>query len=373
MDNISVPPNYKIVTKLGTGSFATVWEVEDIKTGTHYAMKIIPLITDAKDLNSEERLKNELAVNNIAHHPNIANFKEYIEDEKNAFLVFELCSNGTLGDLLNRLGQIPEDELRTYFIETAKGLRYLHEEANVIHRDIKIDNIMFNSNNSVKIIDFGLSVKFNPTKNEKFTKVCGSPKYVPPEMFFGEEYDDAIDIWALGVVIFYCACGYFPFESYQLQKLSYKIMFEEPIYPLGISDDLIDLLKQMLEKGPDERIRWEGIFNHPWVKKGLEQKQKILKKPPIPIKPPKSGFKVPTPVQKEEYQGTIYVTHRSQALIKKDLTSSLDVINGIEPAPRPKQRRLSKLNESLDAITTVVNVKNSHLYESMPIKGPKKD
>ena len=373
MDDITIPSDYKAITKLGTGSFATVWEVENVHTGVHYAMKIIPHITDAKDLNSEERLKNELTANKIAHHPNVAEFIECIEDEKNTYLVFELCSNGTLGDLLNRLGQIPEDELRSYFIETAKGLRYLHEEANIIHRDIKIDNIMFNSNNTIKIIDFGLSVKFNPIKNEKFSKVCGSPKYVPPEMFFGEEYDAGIDIWALGVVLFYCASGYFPFESYQLQKLSYKIMFEEPIYPLGISDDLIELLKGMLEKGPDERITWEGIFNHPWVKKGLNQKQKILKKPPIPIKPPNSGFKVPTQSNKEEYQGTIYVTHRSQALIKKDLTSSLDTLTGIEPAPRPKQRRLSKLNESLDAITTVVNVKNSHLYESMPIRKSGKD
>lgn len=373
MDNVSVPPEYKIITRLGTGSFATVWEVEEIQTGDHYAMKIISLITDGKDVNSDERLKNELLANKIAHHPNIASFVKEIRDEKNIYLVFELCSNGTLGDLVNRLGQIPEDELRVYFIETARGLRYLHEEANIIHRDIKIDNIMFNSNNTIKLIDFGLSVKFNPIKNEKFNKVCGSPKYVPPEMFFGEEYDACIDIWAFGIVLFYCACGYFPFESYQLQKLSYKIMFEEPIYPLGVSDDLIDLLKKMLEKGPDERITWGEIFDHPWVKKGLNQKQKILKKPPIPIKPPKSGFKLPTPSQKEEYQGTIYVTHRSQALIKKDLTSSLDTINGIEPAPRPKQRRLSKLNESLDAITTVVHVKNSHLYESIPIRKNGKD
>ncbi|KAK8858151.1 hypothetical protein M9Y10_013252 [Tritrichomonas musculus] len=368
MENIVIPSDYKIITKLGTGSFATVWEVEDVQNGNRYAMKIIPHTTEEKDMNGEERLKNEVTVCKILHHQNIAELVDFRDDEKNAYLVFELCSNGTLGDLLMRLGQIPEDELRGYFIETAKSLRYLHEEANIIHRDIKIDNIMFNSNNSIKIIDFGLSTKFNPIKNEKFNKVCGSPKYVPPEMFFGEEYGPSIDIWALGVVLFYCSSGYFPFESYQLQKLSYKIMFEEPIYPLGISEDLIDLLKKMLNKEPDDRINWKEIFDHPWVKKGLSQKPKILKKPPIPVKPPNSGLKVPTLSPKEEFQGSIYVTHRSQAAIKRDLTSSLDVINGIETTTRRKQRRMSKLNESMDAITTVVHVMNSHLYESLPIR-----
>ena len=93
-------------------------------------------------------------------------------------------------------------------------------------------------------------------------------------MFFGEEYNYFVDIWALGVVLFYCVAGYFPFESYVLEKLTRKIMFEEPIYPLNISDDCIDLLTKMLDKEPASRISWEGIFQHPWVKSGLHEFRK---------------------------------------------------------------------------------------------------
>lgn len=372
-----LPSNYQLIGKLGIGSFATVWEAHDTENNTNVAIKIIPHDLENPDSNWRERLDNEVNVLSSIHHPHIAEFYKEIEEKDVSYLVFELCEKGTLGHLMLKLGQIPEDQMRGYFLQISEALRYLHEEAHIIHRDIKIDNILFDSDNTIKLIDFGLSVHFNPEENERFTKICGSPKYVAPEMFFGEEYDSSIDIWALGVVLFYCISGYFPFESYQLQKLSYKIMFEEPIYPLGISDELLDLIKKLLDKEPDDRITWTQIFDHPWVKKAVpvtkeSSKRSIMRPHPsnklapsvVPKIEPHETLNI---LEHEEYHDTITITHHIQATIKYPFTSSLSHISNITPATPPGQRRKRALNDSYDKITTVFQVRNSHLCESQII------
>ncbi|OHS99965.1 hypothetical protein TRFO_33479 [Tritrichomonas foetus] len=173
MDFPGLPERYCITSKLGTGSFATVWNAIDLETNSTVAVKVIPHDPGNRTV-CEERIANELHINQVVHHKHIANLLDHYEDDKNSYLINELCCKGTLGDLVLELGMIPENELRKYFIKILKVLKYLHEEVHIIHRDIKIDNIMFDAKNTLKLIDFGLSIEHYPG-DPGLTKCCGSP------------------------------------------------------------------------------------------------------------------------------------------------------------------------------------------------------
>ena len=171
MDFSSLPSKYCILNKLGTGSFATVWKALDFTTNKNVAIKVIPR---ENNLYSAQRIENETNICKSVNHEYIANLIDLVEDEKQVFLILELCSNGSLGDLVLKKGCLEEDEARRYFIQVASALKYLNQEAFIVHRDIKIDNIMLDSKNNAKIIDFGLSIEHHP-EDPGLTKCCGSP------------------------------------------------------------------------------------------------------------------------------------------------------------------------------------------------------
>lgn len=257
----SAPEGYQICQFTGSGAFAKVYKAENKKTHQIVAIKAIPNPTKLSD---KERLKQELRIQKSIHHQSIAKFIEAKEDGNFIYIISEFCSHGTLANLIQKNSRIPENLARKYFIQVAKCLKYLHEEAHVIHRDLKAENIMIDSLDNIKIIDFGLSIEFNP--EQPFIKHnCGSPKYVAPEMFSGNAYNSSVDIWALGVNLFYWICGYYPFDDTNLKKLSHKVLLEEPLYPSYLSSSLIDLLKQIFTKNPLKRITCSEILKHPWT------------------------------------------------------------------------------------------------------------
>lgn len=259
----SALPGYTFLKIAGYGAFATVYKAENKKTHQICAIKVIPK-PKKNNLSDQERLKHELRIQKAVHHPSVAKFFEAIEDQQNLYIITEYCSHGSLSNLILQNSRLPENMARKYFIQVVKCLKYLHEEVHVIHRDLKAENIMLDSCDNIKIIDFGLSIEFNP-KQPFFRHTCGSPKYVAPEMFSGDPYTSSIDIWALGVNLFYWVCGVYPFDDTNLKKLSQKILLNEPSYPSYLSNSIIDLLMRLLKKDPIDRISLSEILEHPWI------------------------------------------------------------------------------------------------------------
>jgi serine/threonine protein kinase len=142
-------------------------------------------------------------------------------------------------------------------------LDYPHNVQKVAHRDLELENILLDSFDNIRVIDFGLSRTFSE-EQDAFTTPCGSPAYLSPELITDGKCTMATDIWSLGVVMYGCATGRFPFFHENMAILCRLITTRDVYYPMTLSDELTDLLQRMLCRNPDERITINQIKRHPW-------------------------------------------------------------------------------------------------------------
>ena len=196
---------YQVAQKTsGKGSYGSIRTAHLIKnTDQVYAIKTI-LIDEV--FKYQQFIVKELDILRSVDHPNIANFYEcYLEHDKVHF-VLEYCSGSTVMQSLKREEYFIEEKAQKIIFETLLAVNHLHAKG-ICHRDIKLENVLFENeleSSSIKIIDFGLSVKFD--KKKKMTEKVGTPYYVAPELLNGY-YDQRIDIWSCGVMLYLMLAG----------------------------------------------------------------------------------------------------------------------------------------------------------------------
>jgi serine/threonine protein kinase len=181
------------------------------------------------------------------------------------------------GDLLGfirKRGKLSELVSKLIFKQLIEGLKYIHKK-NVIHRDIKLDNILIDLTNTVKICDFGVSRKFEP--DEIMYDQCGTPAYICPEIFENNGYKGTgCDIWSAGVTLYYMLGGVQPFKANSLSGMEKNIIKGDFIPLEEVSPEANDLIRGMLQVNPKKRLGIEEILNHPWLDKvDLNQRQKL--------------------------------------------------------------------------------------------------
>ena len=250
--------HYRCVETLGRGGFSKVFRAVHVPTGLGAAIKMIP-----KELFPRDKLDRELDILRRLEHPFCCAFYEFIEDADYYYIVCELVEGGSLFALLSKFGVPPEWRIRHFFVELVSAVDYLHNTLGLAHRDLKLENVMLDRYGNVRLIDYGLGNAVHGS--ECLQTACGSPAYAPPEMMRGKPYNVAADIWSLGVVLYALAVGKLPFEDKNINKMVLKIVQEEPVYPESMSPMLADLIRRMLIKDPQFRIRVEKIREHPWV------------------------------------------------------------------------------------------------------------
>jgi serine/threonine protein kinase len=130
----------------------------------------------------------------------------------------ELLENGSLIDAIHKNGNFPEIIAQKYFAEIFASVEYLHTEMRISHRDLKSENIMFDRNHTIRLIDFGLSSRFNLEDDTSKTK-CGTPAYSAPEILLGKPYTKSVDFWSLGVILYHMLTGVLPFEGNNIDHL----------------------------------------------------------------------------------------------------------------------------------------------------------
>ncbi|OHT10421.1 hypothetical protein TRFO_20304 [Tritrichomonas foetus] len=265
--------NYSVRYQLGSGKFSDVYMAIHDKINLPVAIKRISKsqITTEKD---KIRLNREINILKSAVHQYIIQFFEMIEDEENYYLIMELANNGSLKTVFNPNSPFSEDKCREIIREIVISIGYLHLQLNVVHRDLKLENILFGSDNHIRLIDFGLSNIFS--KNSMHQTACGSPAYTAPEVLTRKKYTGAADIWSCGIILFLLSTGSFPFSDHSLPKLLNKICTEEVNFPSHLSYELRDLVSKMLEKDQNKRISILDILCHPWFNNSKE-----LKKSPV--------------------------------------------------------------------------------------------
>ena len=258
--------DYELFERIGSGTFADVWEARHRITGCHVAVKRFRLTREAQGdclQDAITSMEREIKIMSELDHPLIVELYEVIRKGDVVYLILENVDGGTLLEHINQEGPIDEQSAKFIFAQVLAVLSYLHHEKGVIHRDLKPENVMMDRYQNIRVIDFGFSNVVHQDNPVLYT-ACGSPEYVAPEMLLGQPYSQGADIWSAGVMLFAMMARYLPFEDAHLQRLVQKVIHDEPQYPVEMSRALTDLLQKMLKKDPEERITLEGIKAHPW-------------------------------------------------------------------------------------------------------------
>lgn len=215
---------YAIGKQIGQGAYASVKLVQNKANNQKYALKVYEKFR-LTDPMKRKAVQREIAVLKKVDHPSVIQLVELIDTAKQINLVTEYVQGISMHQFcknINPQRRVPEDQCRPIFRQIAEGMEYLHSQG-VAHRDIKLDNLIIDEKTgAVKIIDFGFSVMCNPSQKLKI--FCGTPSYMAPELTMKREYDGkAVDMWALGVLLFVMITGAFPFRGQSESELYAKI------------------------------------------------------------------------------------------------------------------------------------------------------
>jgi len=265
---------YTLHKTLEKGKFGVVKLGKHVITGEKVAIKVIDK-QQQKQRTLDEMLK-EADIMKRLDHDHIIKVHEIIDTESTFYIIMEYASNG---DLFSRLdcGRMDETEAKEKFNQIISAIRYCHEEQHVIHRDLKPDNVLFDSQNNIKIADFGLSEEFVP--GEKLNTFCGTPEYMAPEVFQGHKFDGPkVDVWSLGIMLYEMLTATLPFPGHTWPHIIERVLHGKYYVPEYISPDCRDLLSKMLVLDPSKRATMDVVIKDAWVNSTSENEKKEPKR-----------------------------------------------------------------------------------------------
>mmetsp|Transcript_48395 Transcript_48395/g.96852 ORF Transcript_48395/g.96852 Transcript_48395/m.96852 type:complete len:402 (-) Transcript_48395:16-1221(-) len=258
--------SYILDKTLGVGATGKVKLAKHSKTGEKVGVKIIrkDLFYDKPSLRI--KVQREISVMKLMYHPHVIKIFDVLEDSKYLFLIIEYAYRGELFNFLVEKRRIQNKEALKFFQQIISGLEYCHKHR-ICHRDLKLENILLDTDYNIKIADFGMASLSVP--NAMLKTFCGSPHYASPEVVSNEPYNGIkADIWSCGVILYALLIGKLPFdeENDNIRRLFNKIRFEPARIPKTIPPDCRDLIRAILTINPDKRITIEKIKIHPWFK-----------------------------------------------------------------------------------------------------------
>ncbi|KZT58038.1 Pkinase-domain-containing protein [Calocera cornea HHB12733] len=285
--------DYTMTKTLGAGSMGKVKLATHNVTGEKLAIKIVPRSPTAlqpnpypgsssltpqnvpaptptnpndpksKEASKEIRTIREASLSLLLHHPYICGMRELIVHPHHYYMVFEYVSGGQMLDYIISHGRLRERVARKFARQIGSALEYLHKNS-VVHRDLKIENILISQSGNIKLIDFGLSNLYNPQNH--LSTFCGSLYFAAPELLNAKVYTGPeVDVWSFGVVLYVLVCGRVPFDDQSMPALHAKIKRGVVEYPNWLSQECKNLLSRMLVTNPALRATLTEVLNHPWM------------------------------------------------------------------------------------------------------------
>ncbi|ORY34243.1 kinase-like domain-containing protein [Naematelia encephala] len=313
--NTSDQSQWRLISKLGEGAFSSVWSASSVprtdSINKLVAIKILPRHLTATNARTRIAFVREVEVLRHISHPNIVGFVSSFETASHHCLVLEKMAGGEMFELLadechrkRMLAGGDEGFVRRVFGELARGVGWLHE-VGVVHRDIKLENILFTinpfdlprtANNGipldllpsplVKLTDFGLSRFIDPTSPLLATR-CGSESFAAPEIIMGRAYDGRLtDAWACGVVLYALVVGELPFDADERKRRMMRIAKGVYTWPQGIgSQGVHEVVEVLLRRDPRQRRRVGELWDMEWMSTG----QGAVQPPRGGQEPPQTG------------------------------------------------------------------------------------
>lgn len=264
---LSTVGNYTLGKLVGKGSFGKVYlATHKLTNGT----KVVLKSAQKNDAN----LAREIHHHRQLIHPHIARLYEVIVTEKLVWLVLEYCPGDELYNHLIKNGRLPLEKTRKIFAQLCGAVAYVHQKS-CVHRDLKLENILLDKHENVKLVDFGFTREYE--RQKLLQTFCGTVCYSAPEMLKGEKYmAHAVDVWSLGVILYALLRGELPFDEDEESETKRKILEEEPRYPDDLADEAIPLLKSLLNKKPSMRPTLDELLVHPFLAEWGPPQQDIL-------------------------------------------------------------------------------------------------
>lgn len=268
-DNLS--NHYKVLEKVGTGSFGKVYKVLHLGTRQERALKVINK-ANIKYQDDEQKFLKEIELLSQLDHPSIIRVYEYFEENANYYVAEEFCRGGELYEQIYKIDCFTEKDAATIMKQVFSAVYYLHS-MNIIHRDLKPENIMLDNIDphreiTLKLIDFGTANIFTPGKY--LEQKVGTSYYIAPEVVL-KKYNQQADIWSCGVILFILLSGYPPFDGDTDEEIMDSVIKDEISYDdqewENVSDGAKNFLKKLLVKNPNKRLTAEQALKDEWLNK----------------------------------------------------------------------------------------------------------
>ncbi|ESO01219.1 hypothetical protein HELRODRAFT_81872 [Helobdella robusta] len=261
--------SYLIGSTLGQGAFAKVKMGLHVYTAKKVAVKIIDKKTCIENSYASKNMKREAKIWKKIDHRNVVKLLDVLETNNGYYLITELCGGSDLKSVISSriCGCLDESESSVYLYDILSAVSYMHG-LGIIHRDLKIDNILLDGRGNVKLIDFGLSC-FDSSQSHCRT-FCGSPAYAAPELLANQSYGKKVDVWSIGVNMYVMLTGNLPFTVHPFSVNSiYEKMTNQGmnVIEISISSGQWDLLLKLLAVDPDRRVTADEALQHDWFSK----------------------------------------------------------------------------------------------------------
>jgi len=319
--------DFELIKVLGKGTFGKVVLSRYRKDGQLVAIKILKkAVIIAKDEVAHTLTENRVL--QTCKHPFLTELKYSFTTTHHLCFVMEYVNGGELFFHLSRERRFTEHRTRFYGAEIILALRYLHQNS-VIYRDLKLENLLLDSQGHIKIADFGLC-KEEITYGATTKTFCGTPEYLAPEVLDDNDYGRAVDWWGVGVVMYEMMCGRLPFYSRDHEKLFEMILMKNVQFPSDLSVNAQNILRGLLDKDPLRRLGGrvddaDEIMTHPFFAT-INWEDLYRKKIPPPFKPEVSS-ETDTRYFDQEFTGD------NVELTPPDSDETLDSINEEGPLP----------------------------------------
>ena len=356
-------------TLIGDGSFSKVFLFNHKKTKIKYAVKKMNISLVLNKANNKNIILNEIKIQSRICHPNIIQLYNYFKDKNNSnyFLILEYASKGTLFDYIRLKRGLDESNAFYYFIQAVNAIFFLHNNQ-IIHRDLKPENLLINHDNILKLCDFGWSVYLFNHKRETF---CGTVEYMAPEILKNEGYDFSIDVWSLGVLLYELIHSHSPFVEKDLDvgKIENNIVSKGLKFKKGVSIECKDLIRKLLAKNADNRIKVKDIYQHSFILKYVNMINGYIK-----IKEINNKINTKEIVYKKiicsKSNKNMQYKNENTNYHKLNLEDSLNEFDSIPNEPEPKKihgnfdkivRNFTKINNKLEK----ENNKSKNVFQSI--------